>query len=154
MNGTTVGEPLVPRAELAAPSIGLHRHRVLPIQREYRSCRKPRFRHQLNINDAPTTTQGIQALMLGQDNYDLVGAGSGTPTPDGTQDLHLELTGLSTTSVVHSVEVIDNSDNEQWFYPESGSEPQIVLAQGGGATTATSSSSQQPLTSTTPSRSS
>jgi hypothetical protein len=74
--------------------------------------------------------------MLGQDNYDLVGAGTGTPKPDGTQDLHLELTGLSTTSVVQSVEVIDNSDNEQWFYQESGSEPQIVFDRGSGATTA------------------
>ncbi len=94
----------------------------------------------LNINTGQASGGGLaqspQALMVGQDNYDLVGAGSGTPTPDGTQDLHIELTGLSPTATVQSVTVIDTSDTEQWVYPESGSSPQIVFSQGTGAPTA------------------
>ena len=88
--------------------------------------------NQLNINDAPTTTPAS-----GPD----AGPGQLRPRSARKRNAHarrhsistLELTGLSTTSVVHSVEVIDNSDNEQWFYPESGSS-QIVLAQGGATT--------------------
>ena len=86
--------------------------------------------NQLNISDAPSGTQGIQALMLGQDNYDLVGAGTGSPASDGIQDLHIELTGLSTSDTISSITVTDNSDAEQWVYPESGSSHQIVFDLG------------------------
>jgi hypothetical protein len=92
--------------------------------------------NQLNINDAPTTTQGIQALMIGQDNYDLVGAGSGSPVADGVQDLHLELTGLSTTDPIGTLTVTDNSDGEQWIYDGASSPHQIVVNLGTGSTTA------------------
>ena len=91
--------------------------------------------NQLNINDAPTTTQGIQALMFGQDNYDLVGSGTNTPASDGIQDLHIELTGLSPTATVAGVEILDNSGNE-WLYPDTGTYHQIVFYRGTGGTTA------------------
>ena len=55
--------------------------------------------------------------------------------PDGTQDLHIELAGLSSTSLVASVEVTDSS-GDVWQYPDTGSAQQIVFDRGNGATTA------------------
>ena len=76
----------------------------------------------------------IQALMLGQDNYDLVGSGSGTPSPDGMKDLHIKLKGLSTTASVQSISL--SGDGESWVWPESGSSPQIVFDHPSGTSTA------------------
>ena len=90
----------------------------------------------LDVDDQASVVDGIQALMVGQDNYDLVGAGSGPPEPDGTRDLHFQLTGLSTTAAISSITVTDNADGEQWSYPQSGSSRQIVFDYGAGSTTA------------------
>jgi Fibronectin type III domain len=91
----------------------------------------------LDITAAPRGTQGIQALMLGQDGYDLVGSGTGNPpSSDGIQDLHIELIGLSPTSSLSSLVVTDTVDNEQWSPEWSSSSPQIVWRWAAGATTA------------------
>jgi hypothetical protein len=89
--------------------------------------------NELNINGASTANGGLQALMLGQDGYAVVGSGSGSPAPDGFQDLHIQLVGLSPGSTVQSIVIIDNNDNEQWDYPQTGSSPQIAFTESSAA---------------------
>ena len=107
--------------------------------------------NQLNINDMPSGTQNIQALMLGQDGYDLVGSGTGSPEPDGTQDLHIQLTGLSPTSSFSSLVVTDTVDNVQWVYGNL-SLPQMVWQWGTAPRRPISSFSRQTAISMTPLR--
>ncbi len=95
----------------------------------------PDSANELNITASPTTTQGIQALIVGQDNNDLVGTGSGTPEPDGTQDLHIELVGLSPDDTITGLVITDAADNESWQWPESGSSLQIMFDHPAGTTT-------------------
>lgn len=96
----------------------------------------PDSRNQLNIADVPANSQGVQALVIGQDDYDLVGGSSGSSSPDGIADLHILLTGLSAVSSVIGLQITDPTTGETWTWPETGSSPQIVVDHSAGSTTA------------------
>ena len=134
VNGQTVESSLVPQQNNSSVS-GYNGTVYYPFSVNTGLPGNPDSGNQLNINNAPTTTQGIHALMLGQDDYDLVGSGTGTAAPDGIQDLHIELTGLSPGSTVSGITVFDNLGN-LWTYPQNGLYPEIVFDRGNGATTA------------------
>jgi hypothetical protein len=90
----------------------------------------------LDIMAAPAGTNGIQAIMSGQDATDLVGPANGPPAPDGIQDLHLILTGLDPAATITSIEVLGTGPGEDWRYPAAGSTPQMVLQQAAGSSSA------------------
>ena len=87
----------------------------------------------LNTVNAYGGSQGIQALAMGQDSYDLVGSGSASP--DGIQDLHVELAGLSASDPISIITITDNS-GDKWVYGQSGSPLPIDVVMGAGSTTA------------------
>jgi hypothetical protein len=94
-----------------------------------------------NLNNLDTTSagsasDGIQAIMAGQDGMDLAGPASGTPAPDGIQDLHLVLTGLDPSAMVKTVEAIGSAAGEDWRIPAIGSSLQMVLQRSEGSSAA------------------
>ncbi|MGO9466596.1 MAG: hypothetical protein ACLQVF_20840 [Isosphaeraceae bacterium] len=90
----------------------------------------------LDIAAAPSGTQGIQGIAVGQDDVDLVGPGTGSAEPDGIQDLHLVLTGLNPAETIASLKVIGTAPGEDWQYPTTGSTAQMVIERSAGSTTA------------------
>lgn len=90
----------------------------------------------LDIAAAPSGTDGMQAIAIGQDNYDLLGPGTGAAQPDGIQDLHLVLTGLNPGETITSLQVIGTAPGEDWLYPATQSSAQLVIERSAGSTAA------------------
>ena len=91
----------------------------------------------LNITGQTSAPQTPRVLMLGQDGYDLTGPGTGTPAPDGIQDLHLQLTGLAPGATIASIQVIGKAaSGEDWMWPQTRNDDQMVVYHAAGSTTA------------------